>query len=255
MTLISHAADAGANVQPPSLIEGTAALLCSLSAHFAQAGAVRVTLRELPLPPALQDRLPDTASLRDEIAEAERIRGLGDVPFWEGLLLACAAVGNASRDVVDGAGFHQPKGAAVREQTVEVADLPLSAATAVQAYGRGNILVVSSLMEAADGQLLHLPMLDFRSHAGPSTEPLVRAVASALGGGLLVESGSSYHLYGGGLMRTPDMHAFLGHAAQLNPVTDGRWIAHQHREGACALRVSPRGDGPPRVVGEVQPRQ
>jgi hypothetical protein len=214
--------------------------LDALGQHIAAAGAARVVLRELRIPPALQDRLASPSALTAEITEAERIRALADVPFWEGLLLACV-----------GAGFHQAASSAVDERIADAAELSAQAGAAAAAAGRGNILVVSSLMQLADGAWMHLPMLDFRSHADPHREPVVRAVAAALGGGLLVASGSSYHLYGTNLVDTSALHAFLGHAAQFNPVTDGRWIAHQHREGACALRLSPRGRTAPRVLGEV----
>lgn len=230
---------------------GHSAVLDALGQHIAAAGAARVVLRELRIPPALQDRLASPSALTAEITEAERIRALADVPFWEGLLLACIATGNASADVLVGAGFHQAASSAVDERIADAAELSAQAGAAAAAAGRGNILVVSSLMQRADGAWMHLPMLDFRSHADPHREPVVRAVAAALGGGLLVASGSSYHLYGTNLVDAPALHAFLGHAAQFNPVTDGRWIAHQHREGACALRLSPRGRTAPRVLGEV----
>jgi hypothetical protein len=63
------------------------------------------------------------------------------------------------------------------------------------------------------------------STVGPrrnGTGQVVRAVAGVLGGGLLVESGSSHHLYGTALVDTAQLRAFLGHAAHFNPVTDGR---------------------------------
>jgi hypothetical protein len=226
-----------------------------LAEHLANVGVKKVVLRLLSLPLALQARLTDPEALAGEIREAQQVRDVSGVPFWEALLLAAARSGNPSQDIVQGAGFHQPGSAALDEWSVEVRDLPTAVFDANARSKSDTILTLLSNVECTDGTWRHLPLLDFRAPANPITEPLVQKVASSLGGGLLTRSGSSYHLYGNYLVDESELHSWLGYAAQFNPITDGRWIAHQHRERCCALRISSRSKDSFSLVGYIADHQ
>jgi hypothetical protein len=119
----------------------------------------------------------------------------------------------------------------------------------------GEILAISSRMLSVSGEEAHLPMLDFRVAISEENEELVCEQLRAMKlQGWLLESGRSYHFLGRSVLDgRACLSKFLGQALLFAPLVDGRWVAHQLIEGACALRISSGNDEqiPPRSVAEL----
>jgi hypothetical protein len=202
------------------------------------------TFARLRVPPVMQNRLPDESRLRPLVRAALQLRNRYDFPFWDGLLLNSERDGVVPAEILDGATFHQPIGAALGTTVVQASELTRQI---VDELGRdrlkGEIVVVLSKVELSNGRGAHVPMLDFALPRSSSNDKTVRAMLSRLGiPGVVLSSGNSYHFYGLRLFSNATMRKFLGSALLLSPLIDHRWVAHQLIEGQCALRVSPNGD-------------
>ena len=119
-----------------------------------------------------------------------------------------------------------------------------------------QMLAFSSIVELRNGEMRHIPMLDFHCAASASGLRLAISALRALTEerrGLLLESGKSYHYYGFQLLTDKELATFLARAILLGHIVDRRWIAHQMIERACALRIgSGHGyESLPFVVAEI----
>ncbi len=116
-------------------------------------------------------------------------------------------------------------------------------------------LGVRSECRFPDGEVLHLQLMDFRVE--PSAEALaglVAAIQKAVpSGGLILESGRSYHFYGSELLAASGWIAFMARCLLLSPLTDPRYIAHRLLAGFGVLRLTASTRKPmvPRVVTTV----
>jgi hypothetical protein len=99
---------------------------------------------------------------------------------------------------------------------------------------------------------MHLPMIDFALGSGPHNDAVIVDVVESLGlYGSIVDSGRSYHFYGGRVIRESELPRFLANAQLLGPLVDHRWASHQILEGECSLRISTdreRHEVPQRLV-------
>lgn len=119
-----------------------------------------------------------------------------------------------------------------------------------------HMLALLSQVETCDGEILHIPMLDFQCPSSSTALPLVISAVKALtrsSAGLLLESGRSYHYYGMQLLTSEELITFLARAMLLGPIIDRRWIAHRLLDGMCSLRISPgrHSQSPPFIVAEL----
>jgi len=216
-----------------------------------------VTIREIRVPPSLQNRVPPLPGLIPLVNTALQLRETYDFPFWDALLLTAEREQkDVAAEILDGASFHQPMTSAVRTQTVDVGSL--SSKAVIQHAKRvtdGNIAVISSRVKLHNGMEAHLPLLDFSLPPSSANDTIVERIVVRLSqGGYLLDSGNSYHFYGNRLLDDSGYRKFLGAALLFSPLVDHRWIAHQLVEGAGALRISSgkNGSGLPRLVGEIR---
>jgi hypothetical protein len=107
----------------------------------------------------------------------------------------------------------------------------------------GASLTFLSEVVCRDGSLRHLPMADFHMFKSAPNQRVVEVVAQRLfpRGGVLLESGESYHGYGAELLSEAEFRRFLGKALLCAPIVDRAYLAHQLIEGRCALRLTPGG--------------
>jgi hypothetical protein len=212
-----------------------------------------ITLSVVSVPPSKTSRPiardPTIQSLNDE---ALNLRAKYNVPYWMAVFLTAQSRRVVlPQSVIHATAFHQPM--------VDADNSTVEATTVTADYLRkrcgkipdGHVLTISSEVTLNDLTLAHVPMLDFR--ISPSQEGLsvVSAVLDELGiGGIVLNSGRSYHFYGQALLPAEQLRCFLGKALLFTPIIDYRWIAHQLIEGACALRISPGTSGQdiPRAV-------
>jgi hypothetical protein len=216
-----------------------------------------VTIREIQVPPSLQNRIPPFPELAPLVNAALDLRKTYDFPFWDALLLTAEQEQKGiATEILDGASFHQPMTSAVRTQTIDVASLtPKAVANYAKEMSNGNIAVLSSRVKLHNGRTAHLPLMDFSLPPSPANDKVVEQIIIRLGQhGYLLNSGNSYHFYGGLLLDDRGYRRFLGAALLFSPLVDHRWIAHQLVEGDSALRISGGKDGSalPRLVSEIR---
>lgn len=163
-------------------------------------------------------------------------------PFWDALFDEVAALPpHDVAEVLQLARFHQAmEDVATRIPFALDGQSVLDCMDASRSIPTTNILALSSKLKIASGEELHIPMLDYRVPITPQNDSLIVAQLTEIGAsGWLLASGRSYHFLGDTLLRgARGLAGFLGRALLYSPIVDGRWIAHQLVEGACALRVS-----------------
>jgi hypothetical protein len=216
------------------------------------------SLLEFEVPGGVRARIR-SPRVRAAVAAALSRRAVTDPPVWDSLVANLEPERAHERaEILEHVGFHQPLARVARATT-----FPLTRGGAAEAIRRrlgnpaaGTVLAWSSRLDrvAPDGPL-HVPMLDFQVAVSPAATELATALLAELGvGGWLLSSGHSYHFIGDEpLAGAGELAAFLGRALLFAPVVDGRWVAHQLIEGACALRISTgdRDRPAPVVVAEV----
>jgi hypothetical protein len=220
------------------------AVLAELLAGMPQLAEVQVA--GLRYPPPLQERVGDVAPRvhRRILEVAEERRQYGG-SFWDRLLERTVEEDmELPTALLAAAEYHQSFADAVWSEWIKN-DSRLRAALeqVTDAPAEQSLVVIRSKVRLKDRTVAHLPMLDFRLRSSPSHHlPASQLAQWLLPGSCLIDSGSSYHVYGRQLMSDSDLASFLGRALQFSPLVDRRWIAHQLREGCCALRIG-RGAG------------
>jgi hypothetical protein len=204
-----------------------------------------LTFIELDSSPGERERLGKHPDLQPFVPEALHLRQRYGTSFWMAVMLVAARNGKLlPRAVWQAAAFHRPMPPAAA--TTKLArDVDLET---LRTYGGqlapGRMLTVQSKVELVNGQIRHVPMLDFRV---PSSEENLGTVVAILhqlhSEGIVLNSGQSYHFYGFRLLGHDELRTFLGNALLFTPLVDHRWIAHQLIEGACALRIARGGTG------------
>jgi len=124
---------------------------------------------------------------------------------------------------------------------------------------RGEALALYSMCRKANGNKLHIPMMDFRIESGDDIGQLNLLIQALtrLGQehGVLLDSGKSYHYYGFKPLKEPEWQRFIAACLLLEPLVDVRYIAHRMLEGKAALRLTtvPRKPKSPEVVACLHP--
>ena len=169
-------------------------------------------------------------------------------PFWDALYDELPSL--ADRDVHEVfhlAQFHQPMSEVATRWPFRFSSGDI--AQALKERGQDSrskeIVALSSRVRCTDGRDLHIPMLDFRVPVAPHFQSVIEHQLGTMRvNGWLFSSGRSYHFIGATLLEGfGGLTQFLGRALLFAPIVDGRWIAHQLIEGACALRVSAGNEG------------
>lgn len=189
----------------------------------------------------MQHRTRSDAVLR--AVEAARARKAeSHQPFWDALFDQMPSLGPADvSEILRLARFHQSMDTVATRIPFALRGSGLKGVLARHdVIPENEILALSSRLVLASGAEAHLPMLDYRvpitrENAGLILDQLKAMQAS----GWLFASGRSYHFLGDSLLDgAAGLAHFLGQALLFSPIVDGRWLAHQLIEGACALRVS-----------------
>lgn len=116
----------------------------------------------------------------------------------------------------------------------------------IASLGRDEELALHSRVLMPNGELRHIPMIDFAERASQeaiSTELAKTLADYEVGDVLLYKSGRSYHGYGTKLIADSLWTAFMGSLLLSNHPTrahliDCRWIGHRLRAGYGSLRWS-----------------
>jgi len=213
---------------------------------------VSVEVLRLAVAPSVEDRPGAQPQLRAYADEVRRVRFEGD-SFTEAFLAAADRKDDllSALSVVD---YHQRFDDAAFAASISRDDFtPERIAALARETPPGQMLVLTSRVQTLQGTR-HIPLLDFKiASSSGRNERAVRSVAERLGGGLLVDSGSSYHLYGLTLLDTENLVDWLLHAQLFSRCVDTRWVTHQLIERCAALRVSQGGSKNvhPRLIARI----
>lgn len=227
------------------------ALLNLIESHPA---ITAVELLRLTTPPSVERR---PGSLPAHVAYAEKARQANrDGGSFTEAFLHAAERDNGLASALEVVDFHQHFSDAPFRVDVARDDLTIALIGSLAASTPPHqILVITSRVSTSDGDR-HMPFLDFKIESSPRNEPVARAIAARLGGGILLDSGKSYHLYGTELLDDHALTMWLLHAQLFSRCVDTRWITHQLIEKKAALRISKGGarNVLPRVVARLEPR-
>jgi hypothetical protein len=214
-------------------------------------------LRRFAVAGRMQRRIQSPEIERAVAAAKARKRETGQ-PFWDALYSELPFLSREARQEVFHLGqYHHSMSDVAVTTTFSLTAGAIEAAVTSEsrALEVGEILAISSRMLSASGEETHLPMLDFRVAVSEENDELVPEQLHAMKlQGWLLESGRSYHFLGRSVLDgRAGLSRFLGHALLFAPLVDGRWVAHQLIEGACALRISSGNDEQisPRSVTEL----
>ena len=103
------------------------------------------------------------------------------------------------------------------------------------------VLAASSKVQLKDGNVAHLPMIDFKCAPTERNIELAKKAFVKIGqtDGVLLNSGNSFHYYGERLMTEREWIVFLGHCLLLSDFIDTRYVGHALINNECRLRLSP----------------
>lgn len=208
-------------------------------------------LLEVTIPPSAEGR-PGASSELAAIVEEVRSSTLINDSFTETLLFL-AAKHNLTESALKVSQFHQPLSAARREHVLSSREISRELLVELSAnLPDETMLVLTSDVRTRQG-VAHLKLMDFKISANPDNHRHAIATAGRLGRGVLLNSGSSYHFYGTGLVTESDLTEWLLRAQLLSRYVDTRWITHQLLEKRCALRLSVGGAARsvPRLIAEI----
>ena len=231
-----------------SVIDVVASILQALAP-----GAVAQIL-QFSAAPTAQHRTAEPDRRSEAIFErALTLRSDTGLPFWDAVFLTGElADQGVTPEIVEGALLHQSLHDAERSDVPIDADFAPRLRSLVAAPT--SIVAFSSELRLKNGDVRHLPVLDFASKSRrPGAAVSAITVARSLGvPGFILRSGRSFHFYGAVLLDADELQRFLCRALLLAPVTDARWIAHQLLDGKSSLRISPNGDGgAPSLIARV----
>jgi hypothetical protein len=198
-----------------------------------------VEFLQVAMPPSVEFRPGATEQLRTYADLARTAQPPGD-SFTETFVGVAEQHGDveAALAVI---GYHQPLADARDRVVLDRESLTEASVTRlIDETPQDEMLVVTSRVGVAGGTA-HLPLLDFKMAAEDRNLSVARSVVGLAGGGLLVNSGSSFHLYGDRLLDDTGMREWLLRAQLLSRCVDTRWVTHQLLEGKAALRLTKGG--------------
>ena len=217
-----------------------------------QNGIRDVLLRRLARGPSLQGRTQDPQVLA--LADLARARSEKDgTPFWESMMsLARSEPLEIRTTVFKEALYHRQDSDGVEEFWMSSEDfLSVVSGPGFEETDARSITALTSLVRNSTSET-HLPLLDFRIAPSPESTILLTELLTILKtDGYLVNSGRSYHFYGGRTLTADDFWKFLGRSQLMAPFVDDRWIAHQLISSKAALRISTNAErhtSPPKLV-------
>lgn len=214
-----------------------------------------VTFLDFQPQPALQQRLdPMSPSLQKLWLEARKLREEERMPFYDALIELAEQQQLPEQLLHDIFLYHETLPEVMRIPVEEVS--PELIRGHAESLGRGKVFGIASSVVRRDKREAHIPMLDLRWSPDERNVPFAQALLAQFGiGGLLLNSGRSFHFYGFGLLSPEEYRVFLGQSLLLGPLVDRRWVGHQLMEGASVLRLTSSAEAghttEPTVVAEV----
>lgn len=205
----------------------------------------RLRVFEFQSSPLLQQRIDLQSGVELDLLEsALALKKNSKLPFWEALMTSIAKSGVCAPSMIRATLMHQSN---LSYQEVLIDDL----AAYMDGHQAHNIAANSGVL-LSDGEIAHLPLLDFKMPVSDKALITVEECIRQIGlKGYVLDSGRSYHFWGRELISADQLIKVLARFVLLHPISDKSWAAHQLIEGSASLRISERYGRLPEVVSEV----
>jgi hypothetical protein len=191
--------------------------------------------------PKLSERLKKLLP-SDEIflQRVDDIRKSTGVPFWDVLLALAMRDGELDSQIALSALLHDPRQKADTFPLSPPEFIASKISTILSSISGEHGLVACSQVKMTNGEVGHIPMMDFRCPPCDSNAAAIGMLLRATGQmqGVLVESGKSYHLYGTSVLTPNAWIKFMSMCLLFAPVSDARYIAHRLADGECRLKIA-----------------
>jgi hypothetical protein len=119
----------------------------------------------------------------------------------------------------------------------------------------GEVRGFCSRVTLRGGDIAQLPLLDFQCDVSEQNVDAITVALELLGQrrGALLASGRSYHYYGYDPLNQTEWHQLMSRAALLDPLVDGRYIAHCLIDDLACLRLDAHAAHPtePAIVAQL----
>lgn len=196
----------------------------------------------------IQEQLPEWDCIeREHYERAMKVRDELKIPFWDAVMAATFDNPSYSVSILRAALRHNHVDSLIRIRKTELCNHPLLS-------GNDERMAVCSAVLMKDGQLRHLPMLDFHIPVSETNLGVVEQVCRILelGPGYILNSGESYHFISSVIVSWDDLYLLLAKALRFCPIIDRAWISHQLEEKSCSLRVDRKNSIETKVVKVIR---
>ena len=190
----------------------------------------------------VQDRLSNISS--DEMSVIERCikhKRENDISFWESYIRLGEDLNSR---LFEHATFHNENNEYIYISKNNVIDF--------LKYNKEKNLALNSQVIMKNGQILHIPMLDFEvSSKANNIESVKNILKHFKLSGTILDSGKSYHFIGNNLIEKKSLIVLLSKFSLLYPIADRAWASHQIIENSASLRVSKKYGEYPNFIEDV----
>lgn len=194
----------------------------------------------------LQDYLSSSKQNCETLKKVSDLTERTSLPFWDAAFIE-GLINNdvINHEIIEFADHHN----AIKEE-LWIPSKSILSYNGVNSDKMG----INSLVMDRNGQLWHLPMMDFHIPLSSRGDEIVVTVCHRLGfnKGCVINSGKSYHFIGSEMMEEEQLMESLSRGLLYGPITDIRWIAHQLLEHSCTLRIGRKNGIFPKVIHEIQ---
>jgi hypothetical protein len=195
----------------------------------------------------LQDRINFGAIENIQYKEAMAIRSKYKLPFWDSIMLTYFGREIVSNKILESALDHNK---AMDEFWIK--NLYQLNDFSHEDFPSRNV-ALNSKVKLINGQIKHLPLLDFHIPIGLTNVKIVIKVLKHLGftSGYILESGESYHFIGDYLIGDEELLNLLSRSLLFSPIIDRAWIAHQLLEKSSSLRIGYKHNILPHLIHKL----
>lgn len=192
-------------------------------------------------PPPLSRRTMLSPTGQQLLESTKELANKYGVPFWEALLLTGSRAEHFPAEFLDAVAYSSQDPSTII--TIFRSQMYDNILSVLSNDSMNMNLAVMSKVNLANESIGHIPLLDFRCRTSPSNDQLVIDISRRLlpKGGLVLDSGMSYHLISRTIVSLDDLLDFMAASLLYSPIVDSYYISHHLRLRWCSLRISKGG--------------
>ncbi len=202
---------------------------------------------EFPMKSLLQDIIKLEDKEMAVIQGALNIREQYRLPFWDSVMLFSFGNKGYSKKIFHQALHHNSRIKFYNINRIDFLADKLS-------FNGKERLAINSKVILENGEIEHMPMLDFHIPVSECNLKIVKDVLHELNiiSGYILNSGESYHFIGDYCIKQELLVDFLAKALFFAPIIDRAWIGHQILERSCSLRIDKKHGLYPEVICYIE---